>query len=143
MIMVMALRLILERLRLGGGEHDATNRSIKDSRSQPAKIPITWVRFSEALDGKEWPKSIDDAFIAVRREHHRHEHRETYGQKRFPHGAALFALLGGRKRGSKQSFHGAGGCPTRFDQRAASKIPLHTSIGGKGENQRTFSDFTF
>jgi hypothetical protein len=48
-------------------DHDATNRSIKDSRSQPAKIPITWVRFSEALDGKEWPKSIDDVFIGARR----------------------------------------------------------------------------
>jgi hypothetical protein len=48
-------------------DHDATNRSIKDSRSQPAKVPITWVRFSEALDGKEWPKSIDDVFIAARR----------------------------------------------------------------------------
>ena len=71
-----------------------------------------------------------------------HEHREAYGQKRFPHGAALFALLGGAASATaNRIFMGAEGCPTRFDQRAASKIPLHTSIGGQGRTTKEISGF--
>jgi hypothetical protein len=64
--------------------------SIMTLPASPYQIPldVTSNPFSE----KNGPQPLNATLATVRREHHRDEHREAYGQKRFPHVCRVLAL---------------------------------------------------
>src|SRR5262249_23333152 len=53
--------------------HDPTNVVPINEKSPRTALILS----AKAMAGNEWPKTLDTVFIAMRREHHGHKHREA------------------------------------------------------------------